>query len=71
MKHLIPWDKLGIPPKLATSLADQWHWSELTDMAGMNDREKEEFLSIYGSRKERKAIRARRKAREQARTQSN
>ncbi len=32
---------------------------------------KEEFLFIYGSRKEREAIRARRKAREQARTQSN
>ena len=67
MKHHIPWDKLGIPPKAARSPAHQWHESEWTDMAGVNDPENEEFLFIYGSRQEREAIKARRKAR----TQSN
>ena len=35
-------------------------------LAGMNEREKEEFLLLYGPRKVRKAIKERRKAREQA-----
>ena len=38
-------------------------------MAGMNQREQEEFLLMYGTRKQRKAIKAHRKAREQAKTQ--
>jgi hypothetical protein len=37
-----------------------------TDMAGMNRREQEEFLLIYGSGKQRRAIKARRAARERA-----
>jgi hypothetical protein len=45
---------------------EQWRGQEHTDMAGMNQREQEEFLLAYGPRKERKAIRERRKAREQA-----
>ena len=36
----------------------------------MNQHEQEEYLLIYGSRKERKAIKERRKAREQAQKQS-
>jgi hypothetical protein len=39
-------------------------------LAGMNEREKEEFLLRYGPRKVRKAIKERRKAREQAKKQS-
>jgi hypothetical protein len=35
-------------------------------MAAMNQHEQDEFLLIYGSRAERKAIKKRRKAREQA-----
>ena len=41
-----------------------------TDMAGMNKREQEEFLLIYGSGKQRRAIKARRAARERAQKQS-
>ncbi len=37
-----------------------------TDMAGMNTRESEEFLLIYGSSKQRRAIKARRAARARA-----
>jgi hypothetical protein len=40
-------------------------------LAGMNEREKEEFLLFYGPREVRKAIEGRRKAREQAKKQSN
>jgi hypothetical protein len=36
----------------------------------MNSEEQEEFLLIYGSRKQRKAIKERRKAREQAQKES-
>jgi len=39
---------------------------ERLDMAGMNQREEEEFLLLYGPRKERKAIKKRRKAEKQA-----
>jgi hypothetical protein len=38
-------------------------------LAGMNEREKEEFLLRYAPRKVRKAIKERRKAREQAQKQ--
>jgi hypothetical protein len=40
-------------------------------MAGFSEREEEEFPLIYGPRKVRKAIEGRRKAREQAKKQSN
>jgi len=40
-------------------------------LAGMNEREKEEFLLLYGPRKVRKTIKERRKAREQEQEQSN
>ena len=39
--------------------------------ASMTPKEEEDFLLIYGSRKERKAIKERRKAREQAQKQSS
>jgi hypothetical protein len=39
-------------------------------MAGMNERETEEFLLLYGPKKVRKAIKERRKARERAQTKS-
>lgn len=35
---------------------------ENLDMAGMNQREEEEFLLLYGPRAERKALRKRRRA---------
>ena len=35
-------------------------------MGGMNEREEEEFFLAFGTRKHRKAIKERRKAREQA-----
>jgi hypothetical protein len=52
-------------------LADQYFHDELTDMAGFSDREEEDFLLIYGPRKVRKAIKERRKAREQAHKGNN
>jgi hypothetical protein len=50
---------------------EQWRGQEHTDMAGMNQREREEFLLAYGPRKVRKAIKERRKAGEQAQKPSN
>lgn len=38
-------------------------------LAGMNKREQDEFLIVYGSRRQRKEARARRKARELAKKQ--
>jgi hypothetical protein len=48
-------------PELAKKLGE---WSY------MNETEQEDYLLIYGSRKERKAIKERRKAREQEQEQS-
>lgn len=45
---------------------DEVHRSEFSGLAGMNRREQEELLLMSGNRKQRKAIKARRKAREQA-----
>jgi hypothetical protein len=59
-------EKPLIPDKVVCSLADQWYLSFTTDMAGFSVREEEEFLLAYGPRKVRKAIKERRKAREQA-----
>ncbi len=39
--------------------------SHLTDMAGFSEREEEEFLLLHGPKQVRKAIKERRKAREQ------
>ena len=39
---------------------------EGSSMAGLNEREEEEFFLAFGTRKHRKAIKERRKAREQA-----
>jgi hypothetical protein len=50
----------------AFAWADKWYMAESTDMAGMNQNEQEEWLLSFGSRKERKAIKERRKAREKA-----
>jgi hypothetical protein len=55
-------DPAGEPDLIAFSLADKWFGSEWTDDAGMNDHEQEEYLLIYGTREERKAIQERRKA---------
>ena len=55
-----------VPEDLARTLADGWHLSHMTDMAGFSEREQEEFLLIYGPRKESKAIKDRRRAREHA-----
>jgi hypothetical protein len=44
------------------SLADKWFGSEWTVDGGMNEHEQEEYLLIYGTREERKAIQERRKA---------
>ena len=53
-----------IAANMFTSL--RWFGNEGTALAGMNLREQEEVLLIYGPRKVRKAIRERRNAREQA-----
>jgi hypothetical protein len=39
-------------------------------MGGMNEREEEEFFLAFGTRKHRKAIKERRKARERAQKKS-
>jgi hypothetical protein len=50
-------------------------WARFADegsaMGGMNEREEEEFFLAFGTRKHRKAIKKRQKAREQAKKQSN
>ena len=54
----------------AWQLTNQYRGDEWTDMAGFSDREEEEFLLVYGPKKVRKAIKERRKAREQVKKQS-
>ena len=57
-----------IPEDLARSLAyESLRRAERTESGGFSDREEEEFLLHYGPKKVRKAIKERRKAREQAR----
>jgi len=58
-------------PVLRRLFYDQFHGSDFGGLAGMNAREQEELLLMSGTRKERKAIKARRKAREQAKKQGN
>ena len=56
-----------IPEDLARSLAyESLRRAERTESGGFSDREEEEFLLHYGPKKVRKAIKERRKAREQA-----
>ena len=57
----VPLDK-----KTVWRLVDQYRWDESTDMAGFSEREEEEFLLRYGPKEIRKAIKERRKAREEA-----
>ena len=58
------YDEPYVPEDLARTLADGWHLSHMTDMAGFSEPEQEKFLLIYGPRKVRKAIKDRRRARE-------
>lgn len=53
-----------VPDDLANSLTERYHLSEKTDMAGMSQREEEEFLEHYGPKEIREAIKKRRKARD-------
>ena len=50
-------------PAYAPTLADRWHGDHRTDIASMTQHETEEFLLIYGTRKQRKAIKERQKGR--------
>ncbi len=52
--------------KTVWRLVDQYRWDECTDMGGFSEREEEEFLLRFGPKKVRKAIKERRRAREQA-----
>ena len=53
-------------PAFEQIFGEQWRGPERLDMAGMNQREEEQILMLYGPRKERKAIKKRRKAETQA-----
>jgi hypothetical protein len=67
----VPEAKPFVPQGFGRALGDRSSLSHMTDMAGFSEREEEEFPLIYGPRKVRKAIEGRRKAREQAKKQSN
>jgi hypothetical protein len=58
-------------PALANEVVWRYWNAHTTDMAGMTEREEEEFFLAFGTRKERKAIKERRKARERARNQKS
>jgi hypothetical protein len=60
-----------VPEGFGRALADGSSLSHLTDMGGFSEREEEELLLMYGPKKVRKAIEERRRAREQAKKQSN
>jgi hypothetical protein len=60
-----PWDK-AISRPTADYFADEWG-----GLGSMNQREQEELFSTYAPRNVRKAMRARRKAREQAQKKQN
>ena len=49
-------------PAFREIFGEQWRGPERLDMAGMTNREEEEFTLLYGPRKERKAIKKRLKA---------
>jgi hypothetical protein len=65
----VPETKPFVPQGFGRALGDGSSLSHMTDMAGFSEREEEEFLLIYGPRKVRKAIKERRKAREQVQKQ--
>ena len=60
------YDEPYVPEDLARMLADGWHLSHMTDMAGFSEREQEEFLLICGPRKGTQSHQDRRRAREHA-----
>ena len=49
------------------AVGEQWLGPD-NDLAGLNEREEEQLLLRYGPRKERKALKKRRKAEKQAET---
>jgi hypothetical protein len=53
-------------PAFRQVIGEQISGPERLDMAGMTAREEEEFTLLYGPRKERKALKRRRKALEKA-----
>jgi hypothetical protein len=53
-------------PRVAQTLADVWHWDHRSGMVSMTPRETDEFPLIDRTRKQRKAIKERQRAREQA-----
>jgi flagellar biosynthesis/type III secretory pathway M-ring protein FliF/YscJ len=57
--HQMPWNQ-------ADYRRSQYFRGEWTEFGGMSEREQEEFSSAYAPHKERKAVKERRKAREQA-----
>ncbi len=59
-----------VPEGFGRALGDGSSLSHLTDVAGFSAREEEEFLLHHGPKKVRKAIKERRKAREQAQKRS-
>jgi hypothetical protein len=64
-----PWDSKD--PAFRRIFQDEWYGSEQRGMAGMTMREQDELRLMAGcSRKERKEIMERRRAREQAKKQS-
>jgi hypothetical protein len=62
----VPETKPFVPQGFGRALGNGSSLSHMTDMAGFSEREEEDFLLIYGPRKVRKAMKQRRKAREQA-----
>ena len=63
------WDPEIPDPQISwdpEDLVDMYWGDEWSDMRGMNQSEQEEFLLAHGPHKLRKAIKERRKAREQA-----
>ena len=62
-KHL---KKPHVPEGFGRALGDGSSLSHLTDMGGFSEKEEEEFLFHHGPKKVRKAIKERRKAREQS-----
>ena len=53
-------------PEFRRMFGEQWRNPENLDMAGMTKREEEQILLLYGPRKERKALKKRRKAEKRA-----
>jgi hypothetical protein len=58
-------------PPSSRILHDHYLEPHLVGLADMNQREEEQIFLMYATRKQRKAIKARRKAREQAKKQGD